>query len=209
MRKLLPVLVLLALGAAPAGAAGLLVNLHLLGSSPVGSFNDQFGSVNASDVFDTGGGFGGGIGFGLSENLFVGGEVDFYRNSGSAFDLDFGSVDYDLNSIPLLGTLEYVSGGGAGGIGFDLKGGAGVTFHSLSFNLSGIGDQSQSNFGFMLGGDLSYGLSENWALTAGLDFHETITGADCSTLGDTEGPFCDNDNPKFLLFTFGARYQGQ
>jgi opacity protein-like surface antigen len=206
MRKLFPLLVLLGFAGAPARAGGLLVNLDLFGSSPTGHFNDEFGgSVNASDIFDTGGGLGGGVAFGLSPNLFVGGEIDAYRNKGTAL-IDLDLVDYHLTSIPILGTIQYVQPPEAGGIGFGLKGGLGVTLHSLAFDLSGTTDQSQSNFSFLIGGDLAYGLSENWALKAGFSFHETLTGANCDSLANDEGPFCNDDNPKFLLFSVGALY---
>lgn len=206
MHKLLPLLALFALAAAPAYTAGLLIDLRLSGSAAVGEYEDQFGPIDASDVFDTGVGLGAGISYGLGRNLYLGLQLDLYRNSGESFDFGAGPFGYDLTSIPVHGVLQYVSIAGAGGIGFGVKGGVGFTRHSLSLDLAGVEDPSQTSFSFLLGGDVAYGLTETWSLTAGLGYHQTMTGTDCGELADDEGPFCDDDNPKFLLFLIGARF---
>jgi opacity protein-like surface antigen len=85
-----------------------------------------------------------------------------------------------------------------------------MTRHSL--DIPGA-DESDTNFSFLLGGGISYGLNERWDLTAGIQFHQTRTGGeDEDEEGDVNDEdeaeiFVEDDNAKFVLFTVGVRFR--
>lgn len=168
VRALVPMFVLSSLAApvtahaAPAkkGIEGrAVVRLHGGVSFPVGNFGDGF---------STGFGFGGSLGYGLSENVLVSWGVSHHQFEHETLDgIDWSITPMVINAdykIPASGTVTPWIGGGIGLYMVDAEvpvGGPGGTIEERDFN----------NFGLNFGGGISTPIGARTAFIGGLRFH--------------------------------------
>jgi hypothetical protein len=180
------------------GAAALQIDITALGAFPIGTLtDDEFGdSLDASDVFSTGFGVLGDVLFGLTESIYLGPAVGIFSVSENSSFFD----PFDLTVVPLLGLLQWRTARPAS-LGFYVQGGAGLAYTSL--DVPGFDSSSESSFAFLFGGGLSYALSDSWHLTTGLNYFQIQGSGSCF---DFDEVFCEDDTPKWLLFTVGARF---
>jgi hypothetical protein len=133
--------------------------------------------------------FGAGLGFGY-----------YKTRGGDLFDL-FGA-SADLQVLPFHALVQYRTA--RKGPGLILEAGLGYTHAVLDaqgmlpggLDLDTL-DRSEGNVSVLGGASLGWGLSESFALRAGLKYHQTFT-VDIS-----------ENTVKFLLFTVGGSYGGR
>lgn len=123
----------------------------------------------------------GGIGFGLD---FDGYKVNDMWSVGASFIYTTGSgeiasiADYDISTMGLTPYAKYSKEVDLGGKKFTAFGLAGVGFYSVNVETTGTGifngintDESETEFGFNLGGGLMYPINDKMQVGADIRYH--------------------------------------
>lgn len=133
------------------------IRLHGGVSFPVGNFGD---------AFSTGFGFGGSLGYGLSDNVIVSWGVSHHQ-----FE-DENSAGIDWSVTPLVMNADYRIPG-SGSVAPWIGGGIGLYMVDAEFPAGGgtIREEDFNNFGLNFGGGISTPIGARSAFLGGLRFH--------------------------------------
>ena len=172
--------------------AGWQLDLDGLYAHPTGSYAD---GENAKDFLD--GGLGGRVTIlaSPSQSFGLGASIGYFSNSAAD-----NSVDLSLRSLPIHGVVMWQTSG-EGAVGFFVRGGAGMTRHSVNTNPN----LSQSSFSWEAGAGMSFDFNDSWSLTGGASY----TGASTGDSSEPDRVWDDGDNPKSWLFSVGMRWRSK
>ena len=185
-------------GAGKCAAKGIDLSLEAIYADPLGEFDIEGFVVDADGLLSEGVGALGSALWRIGEHLGVGAGFGYYKAHGGDL-FDFVGADADLGVLPLHALVQYRTA--RKGPALILEAGLGYTHGVLDANGTVLGgfdldtlDRTEGNLSVLGGAGFAYGVSESWALRAGVKYHHIFT----ENLSD--------NSVKFLLFTVGGSF---